>query len=453
MKNLIWLVVFVCGLVTYPCLSFSENIAFQDGVYSACCFDDNKAILAERVSPVEGSGEYYRVRIDNADNVSALSLEAQREVSFKIINQGNPLANAEVNIYSDVNTQPEAYGRTNPNGILYDWGDSCLFTVDDGSYTVFVVSAADRTAILKTIDVSSSGEILIDITNEWAATTTLTVNARKLDSADPLNACLYISISPSWPENIGWLDGGNADLNVTPHIYYYLGAWWGDDSNYYLYKSNLSVPPSGNTVNFHPTSQTSSILEVNVNDFDSYNIVPWLEDPNVHTAPCLRNSPFVMTPGIYSIWIDLEKDEWSFTVWLMENYTFLPASIVGANAGGNFSIETFETGSLAYKPGDRVDFSIRLNDQYGNRLCWSSYNGQSNYPSLIIRDPGNNVVYDGPTSFYSYYYTLAATAIQGNYAATLTFDTGPHQGVISATTSFQVGNGTAVLPAVYNLLL
>ena len=368
------------------------------------------------------------------------------DVSFKVIKDGNPLQSAKVFIYSDVNLSPDpdVDGITDVNGIVDDSGTT-NFTLDGGYYTVFIVSSAYKTAIVTTTSVSLDGQIDIDITAEWASTATLTVNAKKIDSTNPLDGSLYISISKAWPRWVGCLSGGTIQVHVTPYTYSYVGVWHLSE-RYYLYESDIVVPPGGYTLNFAPTTANSSTITVNLDNFNDALFIPWLKDPDLWTAPNLQipdpQNNIVMTPGTYSIDIDLIKDSWEFEFGIVDNYVFGSGSTKTFDVGGTFSIATFDTDLEIYEPGDTVNFAIDIQDQYGNSLYWSWKPGGSlvtNYPNLVIKDPMSTEKYNGPADSFTYSsYVSEGSPISGIYTATLTFETGP-QDSISKIIDFQVG--------------
>ena len=369
-------------------------------------------------------------------------------VSFKVQKDGSPLPGVDVLIYSDINQPPEIRGVTGEDGTVVDSG-STSFTLPAGSYTAFIISPAENTAIVKETSVSSNGVISIDITGEWASTVALTVTATKLDSEEALDGSLNISISKAWPEPIGSLSGGTIYAQATPYTYYYLGLWSYSD-RYYLYQTALSVPQEGYTLNFTTTSSNSSVITLNLDGFDNAWFIPSLEEPAVWSAPCLDiaytptiNNSVVMTPGTYSIKANLKKEGWEFESKIADHQSFSAGSYT-KTAGGTFNIFSFQAEGTNYTPGDTVNFTFDIHDGYGNSVWWSRRPGSSvpetNYPVLTIQAPGGAEIYSASTtSFTNTSFTMSATAQAGRYTAILTFDTGPHQGPISKAAVFQVG--------------
>ncbi|MBW2311071.1 MAG: right-handed parallel beta-helix repeat-containing protein [Deltaproteobacteria bacterium] len=363
------------------------------------------------------------------------------DVSFKVTLEGSPLNGATVLIYSDVNSSAKVDGETDSSGIVTD-SEETVFTLDHGDYTAFIISGT--TAIVKeNIDISSAGEIAVEIYSEWINTETLTINARKIGSTDPLSGSVEICISGAWPKTIGYLSSDTINIQVTPYTYYYIAIW--DYTNrYYLYKDNVSVSGT-TTLNFYPTSMDDTTVTVTLHDFDTAYFVPWLEDPNVFSAPnyaIAASSPVVITPGQYSIRLYLQKNDWKFYTYLVDSYTFA-AGAETFDAGGTFSIDSFSANRQTYEPGNTVYFSFDIQDGYENSIYWS-YQPESvtNYPTIVIKDPNNNEVYSGNADGFSSHSHVLET-VEGVYTATLTFDTGPHQGEVSRSTEFWVSAAAA----------
>ena len=195
---------------------------------------------------------------------------------------------------------------------------------------------------------------------------------------------------------------------------------------------------SDSVVDFKPTSSSVSTFHA-THDFDSCQLLPWLKSPDIRSASSYTTPSLILTPGTYTIEANLIKNDWEFDFHLMDYQTFLPGDSIQATAGGDFSIETFETDLPSYLPGESIIFTLSINDHYGHRLFYSrNDSGQGNFPYLVIKNPDNEIVHEASTYFYQKTVQLDSNAVAGTYSAALSFETGPHQGELFETTFFDV---------------
>ncbi len=127
---------------------------------------------------------------------------------------------------------------------------------------------------------------------------------------------------------------------------------------------------------------------------------------------------------------------------------------------------------LSYNPGERVYLDLLISDIFDNQIygCYvysseasishrdsviqisededylsaitaSSEPDASIFPTLTITDPDGTVFFEGSSGqfFFGYDFPLPPDAKIGTWTICLSFDTGPHQGIIEVCNTFTVG--------------
>ena len=132
--------------------------------------------------------------------------------------------------------------------------------------------------------------------------------------------------------------------------------------------------------------------------------------------------------------------------------------------------------ALTFEPGQQVSIANMVEDSFGNCISsiWVYPSGSARsqdqvsektvtrdqdgkyqihdadnvstatafnmYPSITVKDPAQTIISQAQNwqTWYSHDFTLPDPGVTGSHTATLSLDTGPHMGVITATDTFDV---------------
>ncbi len=399
--------------------------------------------------------------------------------------QGEPASNAYVIAYTDLSQYPATVGG--PYSYVTDEDGYVFLVLDDGAYILTVASLADNFYIVKS-DVIATSSLTLNAADE---TIIVEMQASKTDGSPLEGAGIYPAVSYAWPRCIGYTDAaGEAVVYMTPFVYRDIFLW-GYSELYYLYKSDVTVSADAEfTLAFDAAQMPTGGCAFALVDLTEAYIVPWLmklNDLYTYTAPGFSPQDediVTFSEGNYNSWFWLRKTDNIGNLWTFylpdQELDITAGSQLTLQAGGNFTID-IEPDKASYLPGEGVSLDLLISDNFSNRIVSSnvrltdaSDNNEdsviniiegeeyplagtdsaevieSNAPTLTVKKPDGSIYFQITSSdyFYNCNFSLPADAATGYWTATLSFDTGPHQGVIEETVSFYVGTAYALTMAV-----
>jgi hypothetical protein len=408
-----------------------------------------------------------------ADALGAVTSVMNEGIGLRVMNRdGLPASGARVLAYADTSDYPTADNTTDGSGFTF-------LDVPDGDYTLAISSETDNFFIVKTVAAPSNLTI-------YAADETVPVDivASKLDGSPIVDGYIDPSISKAWPQSIGRTDvSGECMVYLTPLTYgeILLTDWeWGNP--YYLYLPDITVPETGLSLNFTAANMPTGMLLVDLVDFPYASFVLWLQEPHyVWSAPSFTvedGDSIVLSESGYEVTVFLKKPGVEDQIWYFileeEEVSITSDSQVTFTDGGSFNA-TVESREPSYNAGDTVNLDVLISDNFSNRLCQSciytppdyqdveespefyqdrrerDLNGccetyynfpyPENNPTITVTDPDGAVFVEESSRelFCDYGFDLPNDATPGIWTANVSFDTGPHQGVIEDTTTFSVG--------------
>ena len=162
-------------------------------------------------------------------------------------------------------------------------------------------------------------------------------------------------------------------------------------------------------------------------------------------APHVRTSAFVANVGADARFD--EGDGERVLRWDLGRRELGPAGgAVALSFGGAIAAE-IEAAASTYAPGDRVQLTGSVRDASGNTLEFvytiteSPFRMETVRPTIVVADDTGETVYEvfeGVTETWGPAFTLADDAAPGTYSVAFSWDTGAYQGMIEATTTFDV---------------
>ncbi|RPJ25446.1 MAG: hypothetical protein EHM33_14500, partial [Chloroflexi bacterium] len=456
------------------------------------CNDDAVGLQSQVIFDVTAGGTYF-IEVtsygNNADtlrlNAAEFSLPTECTSGLCVIVRdalGNPVPDAEIEVYTTLDDFAEAEAFTNAQGYAQ------LF-VEDGNYIV-AVSSYDNDRFLVMQNVSAPQLVNIDPTG----TVPVTISARKLNGT-PLMAAFDIRPSVYSGFWSGIIDAdGQIVARVTPGTYVFLATSWND--LYYL-GSEQVISSGPATVNLHAASLPTGQVTVSLTDFASAGFIPW-GDLSGYTSALFQvttGSTVTLSAMDYQIWLELPladaSGSWEYEV--SKDFSIADENLIDYQAGGDFNISTTVNG-VVFSPGDPVSINNVFEDGFGNSLQQISYEGTTilsmaqdgseetpvvtrvvdsrssvrekdktipqsdetmqqldetvqllavDYdPSITVENPAHTIISEAqdPGTWYSHDFTLPNPGMTGVHTVTLSLNTGPHMGVMTATDTFNVGN-------------
>ncbi|MBT9166426.1 MAG: hypothetical protein DDT25_01111 [Chloroflexi bacterium] len=303
---------------------------------------------------------------------------------------------------------------------------------------------------------------------------------------------------------------GKLTVNATPMDYWGASAASGERL-YFLFKKNIEV--GGPTSIDLDASQmpTGQLKLEKLMIFDSMWVSPHSQSYRGGSSfEVGEGDVMVLSADSYWIsgWLRAQDDEgniWDYRL-SMGEVAVPTEGMAGISAGGSFSISTTPdspiygraatSGAAPPEAVEGLSSKVTLHndfaDSFGNRLSeirkWSPAAqptpGQEQlpffssrdvegkislspiavqpgspwvweriYPHLVVTDPNGNKIVDESSwdVWRDFSFIIPHDAAEGEYSVDLSLDTGPHQGVINAVSSFQVqGEATGILVQVLN---
>jgi hypothetical protein len=399
-------------------------------------------------------------------------------LGFALLSTSAPIAAASNNIADTVTL---TLNVTNQNGLpAADWtwvdiyditgqyqiasgylvGGTKVFSyLAVGTYHTIVSSGSDHFQITATTNLTSDTVLNLDARVE---TVTITLTATGRDGTPLLGA--YFAVAP---QAIPWVSGGigsgemdgDGELiaTVTPGTLIIAAL---DRTRLYrldlpnqVINTNTSVVLDGSVM---PTGQFDVTLDGAPSGSFRIN-----RDPNIGTDLSIASTAtIVVSTGSTPADLELHKTGAADHSWYLgltlpgSPFTVTNGSVTAITGGGNL------TAALAAAPvylrGAAVNLSRTFRDAHNNSLNYLGYTQEYdniNVPvSLTVRDSSDQVIYqnevdvrDGTSSF-----AIPITAAFGTATATLSVDTGPFQGMLTTSTSFEIiQNYRISLPAIF----
>ncbi len=377
---------------------------------------------------------------------------------------GYPIQYSEVEVYTSLDVYPLIRGTTDAFGYVQ-------LDVAAGNYILVADGYAEHFLVKK--NVTAPQTVVVDPTG----TVPVTISARSLEDM-PLDAAIRILPSPYAFTSLGNNDfNGELDAWVTPGTYTFLAWSWTD--KYHLAMKDVNIT-TGGTINMHAADMPTGQVTVNTGDFMNSRFAVWFETASLGIGYSVPGTEtFVLSTGQYDRMIDLGKwqgiDEWTYYT-EMVSFQMNDGAHLTFNSGGDFDISTAVDGTT-FRPGDQVSIQNRIEDSFGNRItgvqtytdaaspsqgsvplntvsrdrdnhiqiqnagqepaaaAWSAV-----YPSITVKDASQNTISQDQNwqTWYSHNFALSGASQPGNYSVTLSLDTGPHMGVITAADTFDV---------------
>jgi hypothetical protein len=449
----------------------------RGALQNQACNDDYNEQTQSKVSLFVTTGIPYFIEVASYSQATSGNLN----ISFSIrscpsglcvlVNDSNgfPASNADVSVYPDLNTGASAWNVTDLSG-------QANLAVNPGNYILVVSSNESHFIVTK--NVTAPGYVLVDPDG----TVQVNLSVKKTDGSAMSYA--FITANPSYNAT-GWL--GNTDSNgtlavwVTPHTYSFSAISW-DIDPYYLTKNGVVV--SGTTsVNLHAASMPKGYLQPSLSGFNFGFVCLWGEYSS--SAPCFEFSSrarrVTLSAMNYGVQLEMDKYQgeniWWYTTF--KEFTITNGGTANYPAGGNFTISTNANAGTHFA-GESVTITNSIRDEYNNQIysegeyipgspptakglfiqksstnkekpvlvqsdkqsssSWTSFN-----PYIAIQDPASTVISEARNwnTWYSHEFNLPFPSVIGTHTVDLTLDTGPHMGVISDQSTFQVEDACA----------
>jgi len=378
-------------------------------------------------------------------NVSVIVGAPPRGIYLRVLNQsGKPANDALVDVFADTSSRPLYRGSTDSNGFI--WID-----VPDGSYTLVVCSSKDHFVIVKT-NVTSPSSVFANTFN----TVQVDFYTKRTDE-NPMVAGIYLPPYTYSEGQLGTTDSeGHLTANVCPMNYNCVLAWsW--DEKYTLSKENININ-SPTVIEINAAEMEIGEIEISsLPGFDEMRFCPysscWPWAAPVY--PVNEGDTVTLSAGDYNFWTPLAKQNETGVTWEYGVETFyVPHTITnGAHeyilAGGNFNIHT-STEKTAYSLGENVKITNTFKDYFGNNITLIQAKAPGGdkweqvYPRIVVKNSQGDVIVDeqNPSIWKGYSFSLPSDAPGGKYTVNLSIDTGPHQGVLKTSSTFEVNVNT-----------
>jgi hypothetical protein len=411
---------------------------------------------------------------DLIDTFDMVNSDITEGIELTVMNrEGAPAEGANILVYSDVSQLPvlghilsESIVKTDENGFAF-------LDVSDGTYILAIASNTDDFFIIKE-DVVAPSSLTVNATEE---TVEVQVTVTKTDGVTPLRgAAVFTTISAYWPMQAGTTNStGQEVVYLTPYTYRDILIWdW--DERYYLYQADITITDTDTTIELNASLMPTGICVNDFVDFSNGAIVPFLESPNELSLGPIFNvmdgSRTLLSEGTYETSVFLYKDGTGQETWEFwtraETIDITPDETITVYAGGNFTIDV-NAEELVYDRGDNVTLNILISDNFSNQILVSYIDATDsseinqelficndgkrftsnigsfcdasieNNPTVTIKKPDGNVFSESTDCYFYYYnFTLPVDADEGLWTASVSFDTGPHQGIIGSMTTFAV---------------
>jgi hypothetical protein len=405
--------------------------------------------------------------------------------SIQVRNQaGDPAIDAYVQVYSDINAGAEYTGYTDDTGWV------TFADITPGTYTVVVTSGHDHFVVVREgVSITPAASLFLDTTN----TVEVDVYTYGLDGVTPVDAGILFCPSRTVKPDVGGTgSGGYLKVDVTPRTYDVI-AGRGASEPYLLVKPAALI--SGPTdIVFNPVQMATGQIEFHLDDFERIRIGTW----GSYSAWSWEfyvdgGERMTFSPDTYNLaYPDLVKSDeagtWYYALDRDSLYSAYPVhagEITAIWAGGNFNAKT-ALDRTNYSAGEWVSLTNSFADAYGNEIMWvSEYTlGQSMaqerdnqyavttmarsgkrahrprrsgtqasgwsdvYPTIRVKDPNGQTIVDESSraARRDFAFALPAGSVEGLYTVELSLDTGPHQGLVSASNWFCVGTCSMPTP-------
>jgi hypothetical protein len=405
---------------------------------AACCARKSDAAPVEYRLHEIAPGQRIRIREKTASPAAEPQLASGLQV-LVLNQQGLPAQGAEVEVYWADNGYLRDSETTGADG-------RATLDVPDGQHPIGASSRTDHFVVWRD-HVTAPGSVTLDT----QGTVSVDVIARQANGQPLGDARISFEHYAAYNQ-IGETDpAGRARADLLPGSYCVAAANWPNR----LYLSQPGTVINGpTTVTLDPTQMGLAQIRVHELGATSATLLP--------DALCRSWSPaFDLAEG-QSAWLSAGR-------WVLEFYTqrqagnaswtyYLEAA-EGAElqlVAGNvytYTLGTSFTASLesyqpSYAPGAIVSLRPRVVDQSGNRLTQANRLPEGIVRAqLLVTAPGGATLFSGNAWAGNWKaIKLPADAAPGVYDATFTWDTGPLQGILAASTQFTVGGAPLPTP-------
>ncbi|MFU2158916.1 C1 family peptidase, partial [Caldisericum sp. AR60] len=373
-----------------------------------------------------------------------------------LIHVKNQLGNPAVNTYIvvlDSNNNWRGYGYTDDTGSLY------LSNISSGTYKIFVFSESDHFGLIKS-NITAPGEYTFDTTN----TQHITVNTKKKDGSALEGYIWMVDPSSKNRLKLGFTDG-SISCDITPGTY---TAMITSLSSYYLLTlPNITIDSNTTQVTLDASTMQTGSITFTQHGFDRAYVYAWGSYCYwTYGFEFTSQKTIIFSADTYDLSLDgfiYPQDGSSWGYWFDVGYsTVSNNSNLTIDFGGNLSISTQPSKTFYYQ-GEQVSLSNKVSDAYGNRLTGiyeylrtSSVNfsaplmegevvpgfSASFGPLVKVIGPDSNVYYQSSdiSNFSSTYFTASSNWPLGTYTVNISLYTGPYQGTVKGTNSFNVVN-------------
>jgi len=315
-------------------------------------------------------------------------------------------------------------------------GTATLGGLNAGTYLAIATGYGQFTLVASSVSVPGN----VQLTAEGAPLLTV----RTLDRAGArVGSYLYV-----WPAPVMASGGqthtgadGEAFIRVSPGVQYRVSAY-SEPGEYFLFTDPISVY-GDMVITIDPRSMPKGNVTFDWDGFETALVYSW---PTYHAwsygITISTGRIYSYSPDSYYLGIWLSKSDgcqtWRYSVG--EGVTVANGVNSGVKAGGRFSAFVGTNTSL-YSPGEIVYISASLSDAYGHRIGEINRDWTTVLPHMDVRDSTGTIIQqiDASDLYYGYSFTLPTSATAGTYWVGLSYDTGPHRGIVAASTTFCVG--------------
>jgi hypothetical protein len=371
---------------------------------------------------------------------------SQKKVTLKVkvLNQKNePAQGASVSIYETDSSQKwKTVLWSDQNGVA-------TFSVDPGSYTLMVSSTIDHFLVVKK-SIQAPGSVDIDT----KGTVNIDFSFTSLPDNSGYTRVIVYPTSTAMCCDIGLLDtSGKLNADFTPGVYDEIVMY---GANYYLLARNTTIVEK-TSINFDTNKMPLGNLKINLDNIEECAI-GFCPDTSETKGRMLVNvsdgQELTVSAGTYiiSYWLKTTSNnpKWDYFCYSPQTLDIISGKTATIHAGNTLSSSVIIDAPFS-TPGKSVHISYKLVDSYNNSFSHIYFESPftNTNPELVIKNPQGDEIFketlwnwtsDNNVYTFTYDYYILENAPKGIYTLSFSWDTGPYQGIVTSTTTFEVAD-------------
>jgi hypothetical protein len=362
-------------------------------------------------------------------------------IELLMLNQrGEPAVGANVDLFLGGQGNPVGWGTTDQNG-------RASIRARAGSYSLMVSSSDDHFVVFRE-EVISPSSLALDTSD----TVGVTVAVR--DKAGRPMGFSHVSFEPFRGDgDMGMPDGyGKLHVDLTP------GTYCGSAQRllipptfYYLEHRGIEID-GPTTVVFDASAKETGRMVMHPHPRSTGWAGGYISSPCRNWAillGLLEREEVIISPGDYELGDlafsikDAEGDRWDYRFWPLR-LNIPPGGVADVWVGEHYTATILPPASAAYAPGEGAPILAELTDEHERRLRKIRAPAGETRAHVSVWGPEGNLLQEGSCSHWASHwatdcgYDIPSDAPEGVYDAQWSLDTGPLQGVVTATSQFTV---------------